>query len=393
MLYEFPTITHIDQVLAAIDGKEEFTMRHNPLGYSVANYTVNFESTFPPVVDENAAILRECRGLVLNTATGEVISRRYHKFFNSGEKPETREENVDLSQPHMLLEKLDGSMITPLWLGNIEDIDPEALFWCTKAGVTDIGDMAGEFVKANPHYARWSVMVMYAGYTPIFEFCSRKNKIVVDHPVDRLVLTAVRHNITGEMKKAELSGIEVVQPHSGEIQDNEEGYVIRFEDGHMIKMKSETYLRLHRALDSMRFEKDVIRLIVDEKLDDLKGVLAPDLAANADAFASQIFTNLFRIADDVYWQTVTAYDNLNGSKKRFALEVAKGNSYSSFMFKMFDLIDENDTQMEVDDYTDACYTMLVDFVRNTTSSQTKVNGIRHLIGDKTWNDYAEMKEE
>jgi hypothetical protein len=33
--------------------------------------------------------------------------------------------------------------------------------------------------------------------TPIFEWCSRNQRIVVDYPEDMLVLTAVRDNIEG----------------------------------------------------------------------------------------------------------------------------------------------------------------------------------------------------
>jgi len=38
----------------------------------------------------------------------QVISRRLHKFFNIGELPETESERVDISRPHVILEKMDG---------------------------------------------------------------------------------------------------------------------------------------------------------------------------------------------------------------------------------------------------------------------------------------------
>ena len=43
------------------------------------------------------------------------MSRRLHKFFNFNERPETSIENIDFSQRHWILEKLDGSMITAIW--------------------------------------------------------------------------------------------------------------------------------------------------------------------------------------------------------------------------------------------------------------------------------------
>lgn len=36
------------------------------------------------------------------------------RFFNVNEANESREEKIDLTQPHVILEKLDGSMIGPI---------------------------------------------------------------------------------------------------------------------------------------------------------------------------------------------------------------------------------------------------------------------------------------
>lgn len=37
-----------------------------------------------------------------------MLARRLHKFFNINEMDETTEENIDLTQPHYILEKADG---------------------------------------------------------------------------------------------------------------------------------------------------------------------------------------------------------------------------------------------------------------------------------------------
>lgn len=51
---------------------------------------------------------RECRGLIFCAETHKVISRRLHKFFNIGELPETQAELIDITRPHIILEKMDG---------------------------------------------------------------------------------------------------------------------------------------------------------------------------------------------------------------------------------------------------------------------------------------------
>ena len=124
MNYEFPLIRNISDVLPAIAGRDEFVVAEKE-GYTVINYNVMFADTFPDVdsgrttisgeriQNFDAAIRRECRGIIFDTATGEILRRPFHKFFNVNERDETQDHRVDLSRPHAILEKLDGSMIAP----------------------------------------------------------------------------------------------------------------------------------------------------------------------------------------------------------------------------------------------------------------------------------------
>ena len=387
MQYEFPLIESIDVVLAAIQGKDEFIVKHDvENGYKVVNYLVNYEDTFPPVKSVEDAILRECRGITFCAETGVVLSRKYHKFFNLNERPETVQDVIDFTQPHILLEKLDGSMIT--FLEKDGKIIP-----CTKMGMTDIAKQVQGFIDAHPNYVKVIKHCINIGQTPIFEWCSRQQRIVVDYPEDRLVLTAIRVNKTGEYLSHDSMGfyafhdIDIANIHTGEIDEGEEGYVIRFNDGHMLKVKGEWYVQLHRTLDHLRHEKDVIRLILDERLDDAKGFLPEDLSKAADDFAKQIFTGIRNVSEPLYWDCQAAFDNLNGSKKRFALEVVNKPEYkdlTGFMFKIFDNLDGGE---------EYAYNLVKGHVRDNTSSQTKVNGLRHLIGKKTWYDFVSIKEE
>ena len=187
MFYDFPTITDISQVRDAIKGKEEFIEAERD-GYTVFNYLVRFESTFPKVCSELDAILRECRGITFDSF-GKVIARKYHKFFNIGEIEECRD--VDFTQPHIILEKLDGSMIVPMMVKS-------KLEWHTKMGNTDVAKKALDFVNKHPKYVDIAMWCISQNMTPMFEFLSRRQRIVVDYPEENLVLTAIRYNETGE---------------------------------------------------------------------------------------------------------------------------------------------------------------------------------------------------
>jgi len=193
MNYTFPVITHLDNVIPHIEDRPEFKVMEKGW-YTVINYMVAFEDTFSLIrhrTHYNMWVRRECRGLIFDTATGNLISRPYHKFFNVGEREETAINKINLYEPHVVLEKLDGSMIRPI-------PTPEGFRLGTKAGVTDVAMNAEVFIGDKPKYAKFINYCIENNLTPIFEWVSRKNRIVVDYPTDNLILTAVRHNTTGK---------------------------------------------------------------------------------------------------------------------------------------------------------------------------------------------------
>ena len=58
-----------------------------------------------------------------------------------------------------------------------------------------------------------------------------------------------------------------------------EGVIVRFADGHMVKIKAEEYVRIHKTKDLIRSERNIADIIVNEQLDDVIPLLdAADLA-------------------------------------------------------------------------------------------------------------------
>jgi len=197
MKYQFPVINHISEVQAAVRGLDEFICADRG-DHLIFNYLVNFSTTFPDPMSVNDpetarlyALRRECRGLIFSKATGRVIRRPYHKFFNLNERPETSQNNIDLSQDHTVLTKLDGSMIAPFY-------SEGQLRFGTKMGITEVAGPAEKFAYASRSYIDFSRNLIADGYTPIFEWTSRQQRIIIDYPEENLILTAIRHMITGE---------------------------------------------------------------------------------------------------------------------------------------------------------------------------------------------------
>jgi hypothetical protein len=142
----------VEEVRASIKGRREFKEVVTQ-DYLVFTYTVPTGHSFPPLLDaedevmrRRLRVLRECRGLIMSADGSTVLSRRYHKFFNVSEHAETRSQTcAPLTEDnHVLLEKLDGSMIAP-W------IHPHTgeLVWATKMGINPVANEAGAFAAAS----------------------------------------------------------------------------------------------------------------------------------------------------------------------------------------------------------------------------------------------------
>ena len=365
MNYEFPKIRHIDDILPAIKDSPEFIIAEKD-GYQVVNYVVATQDTFPEVgyistkmikgalpqfhsTDTNghAAIRRECRGLVFGL-DGELINRRYHKFFNVNEKDETQLDKIDWNQPHVILEKLDGSMVSPCRVRN-------HIRWMTKMGVTDTSMEAEAFVAKNPEYARIARATLDMEYTLIFEWCSNKNRIVLDYPEDRLVLTGVRFNDTGRYWSHEemveyashYDGVEVVKSYENfrnheslvrwvRRQEGIEGIVVRFDDGHMVKIKADWYVRIHKVKSLLGQERDVVKLILNNELDDLLPLLPKEDRERVEKFQTALMERLALCARSL--ETLVMMYTNTCDRKTFALEHAPkmDGIWKSLVFKFWD---------------------------------------------------------
>lgn len=300
--YEFPVIEHIDIVRQAIEDRDEFVIAEREY-YDVVNYLVNMPDSFPNLEDAPNLetellwrVRRECRGIVFDKE-GKPLARRFHKFFNINERPETQAHTIDISKPHHVLLKEDGSMITPFmlptdnlfWHRYRGTVRQKRTTWGTKMGTTEVSDkMIRRFIsRSNYSYEALAMECILNDITPIFEWCSTIQQIVLDYPSDKLVLTAARHLYTGQYLAydelcalAEPYNVPVVEVYDPVTDlesfiektrnetDHLEGYVIRFEDGHMLKQKTDWYCLVHGAVDTIQREKNVLQICISDEYDD-----------------------------------------------------------------------------------------------------------------------------
>ena len=367
MNYEFPYITRISDVLPAIEGRDDFVVADKG-DYTIIQYSVVMSDTFPDVNGEfktigsfeernlpqyQAKIRRECRGIAFCNETGTIIRRPMNKFFNINEREETQLNNLDFRKEHWVDTKLDGSFIAPMLV-------KDKILWATKMASPDFHDLVSDFVdKSDVFYEDFVCDCIHVGQTPIFEFMHPQKRIVIDYGKQpSLVLLAVRNMITGQYidldkTRAKQYGIPIVDQHS-KVTDpkafteyvhdlkNAEGFVIRWADGHRVKIKAHEYLQIHKAKEAILQDRNICELILDEKLDDIKAHLP---AEDRDRLTQFEYSFNFRLADMLYdLSNELTWIRENGlDRKTFAIEHApKFEPFTrAILFKHFDVIDDN----------------------------------------------------
>lgn len=400
MFYDFPVGLSLEEVRRVIKNHNERLgavsfIEANRGDHVIFNYIVAFADSFPqPDTDDVAlnreyAILRECRGLVFHK-DGRLLARRYHKFFNVNEKSFTQSHLIDWTRPHVILEKLDGSMITPYWRD-----DGMTIGWATKMGFTDVAKPVEEFVAAHPEYLNAAHFLLGSGFTPIFEWCSRKQKIVVDYQTDRLVLTAIRENSSGKYSTFDkmkaiadvfhLDLVKMIEGLPAQIDESleqiyamegEEGVIFRFDNGHMLKGKGRWYSQIHRTKDNLQREKDVWQMILDENVDDLRPFMDDVDRDRVDRFITAFEEKVANRARGLT-ALVAAGKAVKDDKKFFATEFLRGADplSRSLAFAIWD----GHSATEV----------VLEYLKKNYHTQTKIDGVRAFVEGLKWEDFRD----
>lgn len=342
----------LQEALEAIKDKPEFSVKDKGQ-YTVIDYNVNNKETFFGSTPRQTEILHNLRGTAFDNETGRICRLGFHKFFNYGENPDLDKE-LDFSDKHVITQKIDGSCLFPIQLYK----GPQEYVWGTRAGQTDVSALVDKFLSQSiigDDYNDFVSFLLDLDHTPIFEYCSPENRVVLSYPEPQLVLIGIRSMETGYYASyesmcdlAKSFSIPVVKSYSSvnpeefssfikqisELHDDE-GVVIKFEsgkhDGHMIKQKSTDYVLKHKTLDGLKYEKDCILLHLEGKLDDMIPILSKDRAEHIQKFVLDFDECMkhFTIWLNSYYYQFSDID----SQKDFALAI-KDFEYKNFLFSM-----------------------------------------------------------
>jgi RNA ligase len=196
------------------------------------------------------AINEMARGLVLDVAAKEVVATPFPKFFNIGER--AANDNFP-ALPFETFEKVDGSLIVIWYHGGKWN--------CSTKGSFD----SEQAQKAQAIVDGLDACVFMKGNTYLAEYVGPDNRIVVHYDKSELVLLGA-YSIGGYEKPsyyvdtvASLHGWRAAKSYqygsiaglvatAPTLPSDQEGFVIRFENGYRLKVKGDEYKRIHALI-------------------------------------------------------------------------------------------------------------------------------------------------
>ncbi len=336
MEMNFLHIEMLSDLLPYISDKREIQIMKQKNETQIVSYIVSTGETF-----NNIGSI-ECRGIVFDSL-GKIICRPLHKFFNINERIETQMGVLPWNNIHRVMEKRDGSMINTCVINNNVYVKTKKSF------TSDVAVIAQQWYGQHKNYINFAQEISSLNCTPTFEFTSPNNRIVLPYVKDEMTLLHIRHNFTGEywnqsqleeisnhfnIKLVESILVEDIFQFLKEYKDVKgvEGWVIQFNNGNMIKLKTEEYLKSHRLITFIR-ERDIAEMILDEKLDDVKSEMIERNISLSKLEAVE--HRVLEIIRELEFEVEKVYnEDKNLSRKEFAAK-HKGDKCFHLMIKRY----------------------------------------------------------
>lgn len=246
-----------------------------------------YEITAENLWEIDGGFYLECRSIVIDLKEECIVISPFKKFRNLNECPANELsvviEEIKNAKTIEITNKLDGSMQCARWYkGKLFMTGSQAIelekSWRLADGYrmmkSDINCV--KMVRENPDY------------TFIFEYISLADAHVVKYEKheEGLYLIGVRHVYSGrQLSYKEVADLaskynvkmtqiydktfdEILQEVKFIKSDDQEGFVVNI-DGHMIKVKGDDYVKIHKILSQISSINLIIQSIAENRMDDL----------------------------------------------------------------------------------------------------------------------------
>ena len=283
-------------------------------------------------------ITLQCRGLVTDNE-GNVVARPFKKFFNIEENKHTPTSEFEV------FDKMDGS------LGIMFKYNGEMVCATRGSFTSDQSKWMTEFALK---YNYQNIIV--DGFTYLFEIIYPENRIVVNYEnQERLVLLGIINTESGEELPYNdlFEGFDVVKKYDGirdyselkgKVEQNSEGFVVRFSNGERMKIKGEEYLRLHKIMTNVSTTGVWELLSSGGDINEFLKDVPDEFYKKVKDYADLLKYGFYRVSEDCgkshhYFRYGKYNDReIEPTKKQFAEHVMNHGHppYRAVMFAMWD---------------------------------------------------------
>jgi hypothetical protein len=314
---------------------EELGIKHKLYenGLCVLNYDQINSPKFNPIV-------KECRGLIIDTLSLRPVSRTFNRFFNLNEDPN---DPFNPNRIKRIEEKADGSLMSVYWYDDQWHVASRGNAYAE--GSTPYGKSFRDvFLEIIGISLNKFMANMPNEYSFTFEMCSIYNKVVKLYEIPVLyLLNAVEVNTGKEMDNELLDHyatvLSVKRPKTYDIHFDhihtsfkdfpatEEGYVIIDDDNNRVKVKNPTYVELHHLKGNGEITpKRITNVIFNGELEEVINYF-PEYREFFEPY--QAAYDLMVDEINQIWDTISKIDE----QKEFALTI-KDLPYKSILFSM-----------------------------------------------------------
>lgn len=248
-----------------------------------------------PLPNEPNITAFDMRGVTFVFNEDGTIFNRYlmlPKFFNINQIEETQYDKVKDKNIVHISSKEDGSLVAFMMLPNGK------LFAKTIRGFdNDQVISSQQILFAWEDHTKWVKKQLEDGFTPLFEYVSYANRIVLKYGSPELRFIGLRNNSNGDyipaskvsdipstmyfIKNESFTLDELIE--KSKVEEDKEGWVVIFDDDMLLKVKTQWYFTVHGLRTMNVFREDyVIENYYKETLDDLVSQLNP--IEDKDAF-------------------------------------------------------------------------------------------------------------
>ena len=296
-------------------------------------------------------LAREARGVVFDS-NKECICRPFWKFFNLFEREDTQPCNIDWDSLSVATEKFDGSLVTPVRINN------KIYFKTNKTFYSPIAMKLNAMWKdRGAFYEKYFQLINsydLSESTLLFEYTSPSNQIVLKYDKEELIFLGERKIEDGRFYPSPDIVVDIIPSKSYapdfdynkfidkiKLETDQEGYVIYAKDKlQAYKIKTEWYMDRHHLLSSLSY-RNVLKLIVEEKLDDIISELRTKEFNKQVLLVESIWEDYSKEWDELYTKMFEIFNSITKGKtitrKEFAAEImSKYKEYQCPLFNVYE---------------------------------------------------------